>query len=108
MWDFLNLPGVMPTLIAALTWAGHKLLGKRADTKAGKVASAIAEASARMLQQAIEAPPNRTKDQMIIAFKGTVAICLAKIGVTERDREPYQAMIDHAIAVAVTRWMERG
>lgn len=108
MLEFLNIPGVMPTLIAALTWVGHKVIGKRADARAGKVASAIGEASMRMAQQAIEAPPERTKDQMIIAFKGTVAICLAKIGLTERDRAPYQSAIDHAIAAAVTRWMERG
>lgn len=88
-------------------WLVNKVLGKRADSKAGKVAAALATASAEMLQLAITAPSDMTASRLMTQYKGVVAVQLAKIGIYEKDRAPFQPLIDAAISAAVTEWVKR-
>jgi hypothetical protein len=110
MWgffsDLLNMTGVVPTLIAAGTWLAHKIIGTKSDDKKAKVAHALVEAGARILQFSLESSRPMSKAEKITAAKGIVAICLAPI-VNESERAKYQPMIDAAIATAVSAWMAR-
>jgi hypothetical protein len=102
--SLITNPVVFSTLLGGATWLVNKILGRRADTKAAKVGTAIGTASALMLQYTLT-EKDKTPEQVIIAFKGIVAIELAKVGVYEKDRAPYQFLIDIAIAKAVTHWV---
>ncbi len=92
--------------IAGLSWLAGKIWGKRKDSKLAKVTTALATASALMSQYALAAPSSAPAAGMITAFKGIAAIQLAKVGVTEAQRAPYQPLIDRAISAAVLRWVE--
>ncbi|MGH7179911.1 MAG: hypothetical protein ACREJC_21220, partial [Tepidisphaeraceae bacterium] len=50
--------------------------------------------------------PDMTPEKLIIALKGITAIQLAKVGITEADRKPYQPYVDAVISAAVTKWLE--
>jgi hypothetical protein len=104
MWKLLTDPVVFSTLLGGVTWLANKVLGKRADTKAAKVTTALGTASALMFQYAVT-EKDKTPEAVITAFKGIVAIQLAKVGVFEKDRAPYQFLIDAAIAKAVQQWV---
>lgn len=104
MLDLLTNPIVFSTLLGGATWLAKKALGKKADTKAAKVGVSIGTASALMLQYTLT-ERDKTPEQVIIAFKAIVAVELAKVGVFEKDRAPYQFLIDAAIAKAVTHWV---
>jgi hypothetical protein len=99
----LTDPFVFSTLLGGATWLANKLLGKRANTKAAKVATAIATASA-LCTQYVLTEKNKTAEEVIRACKGHFAIQLAKSGVYEIG--PYQHLIDVAISAAVTKWVE--
>ncbi len=105
MFELLSLPGVMPTLIGGLTWLVNKALGRRADTKLGKATAALAAAVAQMTQVALT-EPGKTAKEMIVVFKGIVAIRFAAAGFDEKQRAPYQPLIDAAIAKAVEQWVK--
>ena len=102
----LNNPFVQAYLVAGVGWVANKVLGKRANTKLGKATTALATSAAQMAQFALT-EPGRTAAEMIVAFKGIVAIQFGKVGFTEADRKPYQPAIDAAIAKAVKEWIER-
>lgn len=104
MWKLLFDPIVFSTLLGGATWLTNRLLGRRADSKAARVTTAIATSSALMAQYAATTS-ELTPEKLIIACKGIVAIQLAKVGVYERDRAPYQHLIDAAIAKAVSHWV---
>ncbi len=102
----LNNPFVQGIIVGGAGWLANKIMGKRADTKAGKATAALAAAVAQM-GQIILTEPNKSAKDMIAAFKGIVAIRFGAAGFTEVQRKPYQPMIDAAIAKAVKEWVER-
>ena len=104
MLELLTSPVVFSTLLGGATWLVNKVLGKKADTKLAKVTTALGTASALMWQFAVT-EKDRTPEAVITAFKGIVAIQLAKVGVYEKDVGPYQYLIDAAIAKAVQQWV---
>lgn len=102
----LNNPFVQGLIVGGAGWLANKITGKRADTKAGKAAAALAAAVAQMGQVILTEPGKSAKD-MITAFKGIVAIRFGAAGFTESQRAPYQPLIDAAIAKAVEQWVKR-
>lgn len=105
MLDLLTNPIVFSTIISGVTWLGHKLLGKRADTKAAKVAATLAQCSAECLQLTLTAGPDMTVARLIIQCKAIFAIRLAQVQVYEKDRAPYQPLIDKAISEIVLQFI---
>lgn len=103
--SLITNPVVFSTLVGGATWLANKILGKRADTKAAKVTTALATSAALMTQYAFT-EKDKTPAEVISAFKGIVAIQLAKVGVFEKGRAPYQFLIDAAIAKAVEQWVK--
>lgn len=89
----------------ALGWLGLKLHGVRASSRLGKATAAIGEAAAIMAQLALTAPTDMTAPRLITECKGVVAVALAKVGIYEADRAPFQPLIDRAIAEAVEQWI---
>lgn len=102
----LRNPFVQTLLVGGAGWLVRKALGKRADTRAGKAAAALAEAVSQMGQY-ILTEPGKTPEQVIAAFKGIVAIRFGAAGFTEAQRAPYQSLINAAIAEAVYEWAKR-
>jgi hypothetical protein len=90
-------------LIAFGSWAGGKLWALIKGRSSGKVATAIQTAT-ELGRQIVLSRATMTPEQTIAALKGTFAIQLARAGIYERDRAPYQAAIDRAISALVTEW----
>lgn len=105
MWKLLTDPVVFSTLLGGATWLANKVLGKKASTKAAKVSAAIATATAIGLQMTLTARPETTVESIIVQLKGLFAIQLAKAGIYEKDRAPYQLLIDKAISELVLRFI---
>ncbi len=105
MLKLLTDPLVFSTLLGGATWLANKVFGKKAETKAAKVAAAIATSSALMVQLVYTAPSSMTVERLILQCKGVVAIQLAKVGITESNRAPYQPLIDRAIAEAIAKFV---
>lgn len=101
----LENPFIQTFLVGGASWLVKKALGKRADTKAGKVATALATSATIMTQMALT-EPTKTEKEMVAAFKGVIAIQFANAGFTEEQRKPYQGLIDLAIAKAVEQWVK--
>lgn len=101
----LNNPFVQGILVGGAGWLVNKVLGKRADTKAGKVTAALATSSAIIAQLALT-EPHKTPAEFIVMAKGVVAVQLAKVGLTDADRTKYQPLIDAAIAQGVALWVK--
>lgn len=101
----LNNPFVQGVLVGGVGWLANKVMGKRANTKAGKVTAALATSAAIMTQFALT-EAGKTPKEMLVAFHGVVAIQFAKVGIYEKDLAPYQPLIDMAIAKAITEWVK--
>lgn len=101
----LSNPEVQAVAVGGFLWLVNKVLGKRADTKAGKVATALSTSAAIMAQMAMSEPA-KTEKEMLVAFKGVVAIQFAKVGFSEAQRAPYQGVIDLAIAEGIKLWVK--
>jgi hypothetical protein len=101
----LNNPFVQTLIVGGAGWLANKIMGKRADTKAGKATAALAAAVAQMAQVALTEPGKSAKE-MVSAFKGIVAIRFGAAGFDEKARAPYQPLIDAAIAKAVEQWVK--
>ncbi len=93
------------SLLGGAVWLGNKVFGKRADTKAAKIAAVLATSSALMAQLVYTAPSSMTVERLILQCKGVVAIQLAKVGIHESDRAPYQPLINRAITEAITKFV---
>lgn len=93
-------------VVGAGGWLWRHIVGKRVDTRAAKVAAALAEAAALCLQLVYTAPPEMTVERMIVQAKGVVAMRLADVGVFEADRAPFQKLIDKVVAEAVAKFVE--
>ncbi len=98
-------PEVQAVLVGGFLWLVNKVMGKRADTKAGKVATALTTSAAIMAQMAMS-EPGKTEKEMQAAFKGVVAIQFGKAGFTEAQRAKYQGVIDLAIAKGIELWVK--
>lgn len=99
-------PYVQGVLVAGGSWVGAKVVKLFGDSKAGKLASTLATAVGLMTQYALTEGADKTAAQMVIAFKGIVAITFAKAGYTEKQRLAFQVVIDVAINKAVTEWVK--
>jgi hypothetical protein len=97
---------VQAVLIGGAGWLVNKIAGRKADTKAGKAANAIATSAALMAQYGLT-EQGKTAVEMIRAFQGIVAIQFARVGFTTAQRVLFQPMIDVAISKAVKEWVER-
>lgn len=102
--SLLNNPFVQTLVVGGVGWLVNKVMGKRADTKAGKVTAALATASAIMVQLALT-EQSKTPAEIVTMFKGVVAVQLAKVGISEAERAKYQPLIDVAISEGVTLWV---
>jgi hypothetical protein len=103
--DLLSNQYLVTLAVGGLSWLVHRAFGKRADSKAANLTAALATASALMAQYCLT-EPSKTPEQAIAAFKGIVAVQLAKAGIYEADRAKYQVLIDVAISAAVTQWVK--
>ncbi len=101
----LENPYIQTVLVTGAGWLVNKIIGKKADTKAGKVTTALTTSAAIMAQMAMS-EPTKTEKEMLAAFKGVVAIQFAKAGFTDAQRAPYQGLIDGAIAEGVKQWVK--
>lgn len=98
-------PEVQAVLIFGVGWLAKKVIGKRADSRMGRAVTALAISAEQMLQYALT-EPGKTPSEVLVAFKGIVAIQFAKVGLYEADRILYQPLIDAAISKAVTSWVK--
>jgi hypothetical protein len=96
---------IVSAALGGISWLAGKLWGKRKDSTLARVTTALATSSALMAQYALTMPQAPVAS-IITAFKGIVAIQLGKVGITERNRAPFQYLIDRAISAAVLRWVE--
>lgn len=99
-------PYVQGILVAGGAWVGGKVVKAFGDSKAGKFSATILTAGGLMTQFALTESTGKTAAQMVVAFKGIVAITFAKAGYTEAQRLTFQVPIDLAINKAVTEWVE--
>lgn len=106
--DFSKLdPNLVVTVATGvLSWLGHKIWSAISSSKQNKILSALKTAGHEAKQLVLAADPDMTAERMIIQLKGVFAIQLAKVGVTEAQRAPYQHLINEGIAAAVTEWMQ--
>lgn len=97
---------VQGILVGGVLWATNKVAGLFGASRAGKLASTLTTAAGLMTQYALTESAGKTAAQMVIAFKGIVAITFAKAGYTEKQRQTFQIAIDLAINKAVTEWVK--
>lgn len=104
--SLLKNPIVTGLITEGIEWGIGKIHGAKATSLPARATAALGEAAAIMTQFAITEPAETTAEQMILKFKGIVAITFAKAKIYESDRVLFQPLIDRAIAEAVTQWMK--
>jgi hypothetical protein len=99
----LGNPAIQTLLVGGLGWLVNKVRGERKDSRTRQFSAAMLEAVA-LGGQALLVEQFPTRDALVIRLKGIVAVTLAKAKIYEKQRAPFQPLIDAAIAELVERW----